>query len=284
MTLQVPFPEGTEPVVAKVADWVEFTALAGRGGFKFGDLKSALATESVDNIDMVVEQVWSELQVRAGLHGDHWPLRLEGSRLIKRRQSAVSVDLHRFLCCLGMGLLEAEDRNLFELVVAELLQALTSSTSLHIGHPASDGMDSSFRERVRLYCSTARMLAEEIGAEPLASDNDLGIDAVTWMPFNDPRSGYLHFLAQCATGANWRQKTQDIVIATWRRHLQWGVPPVRVFAVPFVVVTTNERWLRLCDEAGLILDRPRLLELSVRAGAVSPLLGRLRDRVEALAA
>lgn len=284
MSLQAPFPEGPDPDTRAVADWVEFTALTGRGGFKVGDLKSAVAVEDIDDPDLLEQQVWNELKTRAKLHGENWPLRLQGARLIRRRQSRVSVDLHRFLCCLGMGILEPEDRGLFELVVSELLPALTGHRSLHIGHPASAGMDASFRKRVEAYCTQAGMLPGEIIAEPLPTDNDLGVDAVTWLPFSDGRSGYLHFLVQCATGANWMDKTQDIVIATWNRHVNWGVPPVRLFAVPFVIVTTDERWLRLCGEAGLVLDRPRLLELSTRLGGPSALLPMLRRRVASFAA
>jgi hypothetical protein len=284
MTLYVPFPSGTDPEARIVADWAEFTALAGRGGLKVGDLKSALSVEGVDNPDMIEQQVWTELRSRAVLHGELWPLRLEGSRLIRRRQPPVPIELHRFLCCLGMGVLEAEDRGLFELVVAEILPAITATESIHIGHPASTGMSASFRDRVKYYCEQSGILPEEVGREPLPSDNDMGVDAVTWMPFADGRSGYVHFLAQCATGANWPQKTQDIVIATWMRHIHWGVPPVRVFAVPFVIVTTNERWVRLCNEAGVLLDRPRLLELYATLGKVSDLLPILESRVAALAA
>lgn len=284
MALVAPFPSGAQPDLGAVTDWVEFSAINSRSAFKRGDLKSAISVEGISNEGTLEEQVWVALKVREGLHAQLWPFKIDGPRLVRRKPCPVPSDLYRYLCCMGMGLVDDEDRKLFELVIAEVLPALTRHPSMHIGHPASEGMAPSFRARVAAYAAASRMLTEEVKDDPPSTDNDFGIDAVSWMPFADARSGYLHFLAQCATGANWEDKTLDIHVKNWQRHIFWGVDPVRVFAVPFVVTVTNVKWLRLCGEAGLILDRPRILELYSRLGMGTRLLPAIKRRVAALAA
>ena len=284
MSLEAPFPTGPDPRPEVVADWVEFQALARRSSFKRGDLKSALASEDLRDPDLIEQLVWTELVRRSEMFGDLWPLRLGGPRLSRRSPVPGSLAAYRFLCCLGMGLIDAEDRGYFELLVAELLSDLSGHRSMHIGAPASSGMPTSFRERVTLYADAAGFLPEQRLSSPLPDDKDLGVDAVTWKPFRDGRSGYLHFLAQCATGEDWKTKFDDLRLSNWELHLVWGVPPVRVFAVPFtIMVKNNVKWLRTCAAAGLVLDRPRLVEIASRVPLSSALERTLRRRVEQLA-
>ena len=163
MTLQSPsFPVGDRPRVSEVADWCEFIALLGSKAFKLGDLKSAIAIESIADAETIEEDVWHELERREELFGSHWPLRLTGSRLSRRSPSPVPLAFYRFLCLLSIGLLDAADRSLFELVIAQLISRLTGHASLHIGAPASAGMDPSFRERVRLYAKESHLLQTEV--------------------------------------------------------------------------------------------------------------------------
>jgi hypothetical protein len=280
----IPFPPGDQPRIAQVADWVELSALARKAAFKRGDLKSAIASEDVTHSDVLEQSVWHELEQRATFLGPRWPLRLHGNRLTRRTPSPVSLDLYRFFCFLGIGSIEHDDRVLFEVAVAQLISALTGTPGLHLGAPASEGMDPSFRKRVEVYQSTSRLLDKEIKAAPLPDDKDLGLDGVTWRRFSDERGADLHFLVQCATGDDWQTKLHDINLTVWADHIHWAVTPVRMFAVPTVISQDEAKWVRTSRKGGLILDRPRLVELALSVTISSPLLAQLRERNKLLAA
>jgi hypothetical protein len=285
MPLQPPsFPIGDHPDVGAVADWCEFVALARTNAFKRGDLKSAISLENLADGEAVEQDVWYELERRAELFGNRWPLRVTGLRLSRRSPSPVPLSLYRFFCLLGIGILDASDRTLFELVITQLLVPLTGHPALHIGAPASVGMDPSFRERVKFYATDSGLLKTEIKSSPLPTDKDLGVDAVTWLPFSDNRGAYLHFLAQCSTGSDWEGKLHDIDLEVWKDHVHWGVTPVRIFAVPFVITLPEAKWVRTSHKGGLILDRPRLVELATRVRLPSSLISELTTRVNTLAA
>ena len=279
-----PFPVATRPDPGEIADWVEFVTLSRTSAFKRGDLKSAIGQEDLESADVLEEETWFELQQRADVFGGQWPLRLIGNRLDRRRPSPVALGLYRFLCLLGFASLEPEDRKVFEQVVSALVEPLTGQAALNIGHPASHGMDPSFRNRVRLYAEQSGLLEAEIKGPLLADDKDLGVDVVTWLPFHDGRGAYLHFLVQCATGPRWTDKLHDIEVDVWRGHINWGVAPVRVFALPSVVSQPGAKWVRTAQKGGLILDRPRLAELSLRITFPVDLARAVRARVNLLAA
>ena len=231
---------------------------------------------------MAEENAWAELQNRARIFGDRWPLRLSGNRLTRRAPANVDLYLYRFLCLCGVGSIEPADRRLFEVLSVDLLGAFTGCPSLHLGHPASTGMDPSFRKRIERYILDSGLLKTEIKAAPLSDDMDLGLDGASWKRFRDPRGGDLHFLIQCATGSDWTGKLHDLDLGVWSDHLNWGVTPIRVLSVPFFVSVSEAKWVRYCREAGVLLDRPRLLELA-SAKALAPGVARLlRTRVTAL--
>jgi hypothetical protein len=279
-----PFPVARQPEPGEIADWVEFVSLSRTSAFKRGDLKSAMALEDLDSADVLEQEAWHLLEQRATIFGANWPLRLVGSRIRRRSPSPVKLPLYRFFCLLGFAPLEQEDRKLFERLVTVLIQPLTGQAALNLGHPASPGMDPSFRQRIRLYTQQSGLLAAEIKDPPLSDDKDLGLDAATWLPFEDGRGAYLHLLVQCATGPDWAEKLHDIDIDVWRGHINWGVEPVRIFAVPTVIWLPESKWIRTSQKGGLILDRPRLMELSRRVDLPADLHTAVLTRVRLLAA
>lgn len=229
--MELPFPAGTKPEIGRVADWAEFQALSSSRTFKRGNLSAAIAIEDVENPDLLEQEVWSTLEKRAILHGARWPLALQHNRLTRRRPSPVDLTYYRYLLCLGLGQIDREDRSLFERLAAEALSTLTGHDAMHVGHPASEGMDPSFRKRVEAYVANAGLLENhEVISPPLRHDKDLGLDAVSWCPFSDARSGELHFLVQCATGDDWVDKLHDLDLDVWKRHINWAVLPVRLLA------------------------------------------------------
>lgn len=283
MTSNVPpFPTEWRPQVDEVADWVEYYVLATGRQFKRGDLKSALSRENLANPDLVEQSVWSELLHRSRIYGERWPIAVSGERLEPNATDPDELTIYKYFCLLGMGQLDDIDRRLFEEIVTVLLAAIFGPNALRIGAPASPGMPKSFRKRVAHYASISGLLQNELTQDPLPKDKDLGLDVIGWWPWKDGRGGYLHFLVQCATGRDWREKLSDINLKVLNRHINWSVMPVRVFSVPRVISLAEDFWIRVADEGGLILDRPRLHELLKQSAFDASMVRDIGARVEEL--
>jgi hypothetical protein len=132
----------------------------------------------------------------------------------------------------------------------------------------------SLADAVEVYCHQSLEDEGRLKAPP-ATDGDLGLDVVNWLSFADNRGGFLHFIGQCASGADWSDKLPELNPDKWGDHISWAVRPVRFFATPFVVPTPDFR--RASKDGGLVLDRPRLMELAKKRPLSAAVLNLVRD-------
>lgn len=252
-----PFP--SESKVSLIADWAELTVLSNNGSLSQGRLQQTLTREGVKDVDTRLQDTWLELERREVLHGPNWPMKLKPNNLILSHHSDSVVIFYYFLCALSFGAgITNQARAMFEHCVADVISALTKQNALRLGFPRGPGVPASFPDALTLY---TRLSREELVNRPLPDDKDLGLDIATWLRFSDNRGGYLHLVGQCATGEDWYSKLDDLKLHWWTEHIRWSVQPVRFFATPTVIPT--DKWRRTCLAAGLVLDRPRLIELSV---------------------
>jgi hypothetical protein len=101
-----------------------------------------------------------------------------------------------------------------------------------------------------------------LGRAPLSSYNDAGVDVVVWWKFSDGRRGFPVLLAQCTVQLAWERKLSDISLDLWRGWIDFDtVPPQRALVIPFADRRDHPQWPDRTLEAGIILDRIRLLEL-----------------------
>lgn len=246
-------PLPTDPSTEEVADWAELVAL------KRGKLtRGKLATEVTRNggSDRLIADAWTELGERAGLSGTLWTFTLTSTHLEPRSDHSDDHILPAFFAALGLREnIENPHRALFEQCVCELVQGLLPST-MRIGHPRRPPVPSSFRDA---FVDYVKQIDEQVVAPPPATDNDLKMDVVAWRTFEDGRGGYVHLIGQCATGADWDTKLDELNLDVIADHVNWTVRPMRFFATPHVVAAPHMR--RVSKRAGLVLDRPRLLEL-----------------------
>lgn len=204
------------------------------------------------------EDAWAELERRAALCGDCWPFAIDEGAIRVRKSTSARLDLYWFLAALGLRIdVTPQSRSLFERCVAELVGGLTSQTGLAIGSPRQTPIPADLNLAIREYASASH--EDGIGRPFPATDKDLDVDVVAWCGFKDGRGGYLHLVGQCATGADWKDKLTELNPHKWSDHFKWAVPPARFFASPLVF--RKEEMRRLSMDGGLILDRPRLLEL-----------------------
>ncbi len=104
--------------------------------------------------------------------------------------------------------------------------------------------------------------AEPLGREPLTSYNDAGVDVVAWWRFADGRAGFPVVLAQCTVQLNWEKKVDDIKVKLWEKWIDFDtVPPQTALVIPFADRRDSSLWKDRTVQAGVILDRVRLIEL-----------------------
>ena len=263
----IPFPVGRSPRKEKIADWAELVALNTQTAFKRGDMKSALSGEDISDVDTLEESAWYELVTRSRVCGSVWPFRLKGAVLTPRDPKGISRRFYRFLAMLGLGEgVTADDRRLFEEAFAELMAAMAGAPGIRVGHPPTANQATSFADRFKSFLDGAGSSDQERGKDPLPTDKDLGLDAAaTKMLFADARGGAtLHYWAQCCTGYNWEEKLSDLDFEVWRPHFTWSVLPVKLMATPLILTMPEPKWHRVVRRGGVVVDRPRLLQLSRR--------------------
>lgn len=238
-----------------ICDWVEATVLWRDQRFPRGRLQTTVQREGL--AQALTTDVWSELERRATLFGAAWPLKYEDSDLTPRRSNAKTKVIYRFFSALGLRQnIDNAGRALFEECVAHLAKGLTGTDAIRLGHPRIAPVPPNLGDAINMYCD--RSLEHYKGPPPQAN-GDLGIDIATWKTFPDARGGWLHFVGNCASGADWEDKLLELNCNHWLDYMSWAIPPVRFFATPFVLQNERIRWAS--QRGGIILDRPRLLDL-----------------------
>jgi hypothetical protein len=130
------------------------------------------------------------------------------------------------------------------------------------GWPVLPDVQADIAARVKDVAEAAR---ERFVEAPAERYKDRGVDVIAWQPFDEHlagehRSSQLIILAQCAAGANWRQKTGQLPHKSWTQYIHWACDPLQGFAVPGVI--SSELWHDISRECGGILfDRIRILNL-----------------------
>jgi hypothetical protein len=251
----------TNPSVEEATDWAELVALK-RGSVARGKLSTEVSRAGGN--ELLVTDAWVELRERAGLSGHDWTFTIDDARLTRSNEDADRNILPAFLAALVLRVnIENHHRALFEQCVTEIVRGILPE-SLRIGHPRRPPVPSSFRVAFKSYVD---QVDEAVVSLPPSTDNDLKMDVLAWRKFGDARGGYLHLVGQCATGADWEEKLNELDLDVIKDHVNWGVDPVRFFATPYVVASQHMR--RTTKKAGLVLDRPRLLELE-RSAKLDP--------------
>jgi hypothetical protein len=264
-----PLPASTN--VSALADWAELCVLGSRPTLSRAQLEQDLRRNDARRVELHARDTWKELARRQALMGALWPLQFDSlsNELIKKAGTRNHL-FYYFLAALSLGVdIDNQGRKLFEYCVADVIPALTGNSALVLGDPRPGtaaqqrGIPSDMQEAVDLYIR----LAKARTAERLeARDKDLGLDIVSWRRFADGRGAYLHFIGQCATGKEWysEDKASDLKLGRWEKYVHWDVPPVRFFAIPFVVGPKPSVLRRASQDGGLVLDRPRLIELDAQ--------------------
>lgn len=272
---QVPDAESSEAV----ADWIELELAAGES--QLSKTKISSIVESVSGSDpgeAFLSDVWRRLEERQSRYSIAF-FRCDRDLVHRSLNQPTPAE---YTACLLFSLYGVSDEHrtdpkIFERLSAEAIKNYLQGKAFVFGWPVLPDVQADIALRVKDLTDAAR---EKFVEAPAERYKDRGVDVIAWKPFaehqtGEHRSNQLVILAQCAAGANWRQKTGQLPYKAWIQYVHWACDPVPGFALPHVIPA--DLWHDVSREVGGILfDRIRIVNL-LPDGAQED---KLRDEIE----
>jgi hypothetical protein len=259
----------------QLADWLEVGALLSEdlNGSR-GDLESALGRASVldpggaEAVDGKVLDVFSELESRAAAAGSGYPFSVEGPVL---QATSNWKNCSSYIFCLLLSYFRWKRSSgspyyparLFEALCAQAARQWVGGQAVRFGSPrASEELPKGFAKALDRVCNELIQEGGGKGSHGLHWSKDCGLDVVAWRDWPDALSGKLILFGACASGHDWQDKTNDLILTSFFA-LQMNEPPespvIRAFFVPHRI--PRWRWRQTTVEAGIIFDRCRIAAL-----------------------
>lgn len=287
-SLAVP-PATSDPVAH--ADWLELRALTLDDlSASHSDLVAELRrTGSVEAVEVddelldadeqldegsevsqaIADGVFAELEDRSSSAPGGYPFQVDVDTVAAAGDAGQS--LYSFLLCLsalgGEERAGIKPRRLFEDVSASVVRgyfgAEDDTPIFHFGFPRRIA-PAGFRDALTTLCTeTGEGVRAREGIAIAADQKDATLDVVVWKRFPDRRPGSLMGFSQCATGADWIDKTSEMqprVFSEMWTERPFVSQPTRLFLVPHRI--DIHRWELASRQAGVVLDRCRMAWLS----------------------
>ncbi len=266
-----------------LADFVEIQALR-YGHFSLRDLIASLNrleeydySDEVpinDAVDLLAEDVFSELALRASRSSNKYPFRLElkGVLSFDRDCNSDVAFLYTFLLLATRLNMKTESicdeidaTKEFEFICADVVESYFGPASQVIVFGTSKA-GSSFLENLQGLCSTWGELTRPSKYARTGSSHikDDGVDIIGWIPFADNSPGKLIAYGQCKTGTHYAETFErlqpDGFNKVWLDR-QPAVDPIRFFFIT-AGLPRGDFWYRSGVRGGVLFDRFRIMNYS----------------------
>jgi len=279
--------------VEEKADWVElFTLKDNDGNASFSDLLTALgisgtadAAEKEDEGEDLSEEVSDEdryegagedafleitdrVDACKGTNTDY-PFEVTGSAIVCQETTLSSV--YVFLLLLsryGHKAGGGDGAKIFEEICAKAAESYLGAHETHVrsyvfGFPRRVG-PKGFAKALDALCAELGEGCRRSDSATAPDQKDAKLDVVAWRGFADRRRGKLIAFGQCATGADWKDKTTELIRPEdWCKLWMLDSPaawPIRMFFVPHRI--NESAWRDTCVKAGILFDRCRIVQHS----------------------
>lgn len=266
MPKAISFPTDTYDPAA-LADWLELSACAADDReTSAGDLERRLNLLNHGRPEEAVGNTLTEIDRRKKAAGAAYPFErsASGSAVMKRNDSNECV---AYLFCLLLSYLGWRAKRgtvnpwlLFEELSCHaarnyLGEALLFGTSCREGH----GSGKVFESRINELC---RHLGEGEGFNggPTFNAQDSHLDVVAWRSFPDGKTSKVVMFGQCASGANWTNKLNELQPQPFWKNWISGhdvSPLLRSFFMPHRIFAPEE-WDNRARWGGVLFDRCRI--------------------------
>lgn len=269
-----------------LADFVEIQALR-YGHFSIQDLIASLSrleeydySDEVpinDAVDLLAEEVFNELAVRASRSDNKYPFKLERKSVLSfdRGFDSNIADLYIFLLLstrLNMktesirGEIDATKE--FEYICADVVESYFGPASQVMVFGTSN-VGKGFLDNLHSLCAS---WGEYAGPSKFAKSGsshikDDGVDIIAWIPFADNSPSKVIAYGQCKTGTHYAEAFErlqpDGFNKVWLDR-QPAVDPVRFFFIT-AGLPRGDFWYRSGVRSGVLFDRFRIMNYSERA-------------------
>jgi len=259
-------------VTSTVADWVELEICHTGSPIARSLVMRCVAEENGREPDEgFTGDVWEELTRRLAMYNPA-PYIVEARQVRPAEGYPLSIEYHACLMLsLFGGKLDTDvGPRLFERLVRHAVASWLDCQAVIFGSPLGNSLGGDVGARVR---TVASRMNERFIESPAERFNERGVDVIAWKPLDLRRSNQIALLIQCKAGLHWRSETTKLPEAAWREYIHWACCPIKGFAVPCVI--PQSEWHDVSKDAGLLLDRPRILNEVV---AVRP-DGQLRNEL-----
>lgn len=246
-----------------IADWVELELSLSGGFISRSKLSSLISDSTGEEVrEVLLGDVWKILEMRS-FRLNQCNFEVDGDLIISSEVEYKNNQINQV--CLLLALFGAPTTSqpgpkIFERISGEAIQRYIDGELFIFGWPPLENTEKGIEQRVR---QVARLTGEQFVESPNPRYRDRGLDIVAWKPFNDsickqPRTGKLVVLSQCAAGHDWRKKTRELPLSSWKEYIHWSSDPVPAFSVPCVI--EDDLWHDICREVeGLVFDRIRIV-------------------------
>lgn len=255
------FPSSFQPPL--IADWIELELLISDSFLSKSKLASLIGgSTGTEPNESLLSDIWNIL-IKRTLRYSKPCFHVEEDLVISNEEIFPSNKINQ--TCLFLSLYGAPSRSrtgpkIFERISGEALQQYLDGELFIFGWPPLDEAETAIAERVK---QVALLTGERFVEAPGTRYKDRGLDIVAWKPFSDshcpvPRTGQLVVLSQCAAGHDWRDKTRELPMASWKEYIHWSSEPLPAFSVPCII--DDDLWHDVCKEVeGLVFDRIRIV-------------------------
>ena len=236
--------------------------------FDDGPLDETVERES-EELERIADAAFEELALREGYLAAHYPFTVDGTL---RAEAGAQGSMYAFLTALtffGPTLRTASESgsSLFERISAtalvEYLGGPKMVRSYDFGFPRRN-TPRNFRDAINDLCAKlGEGLKCKVSSPLMRNVKDAKLDLVAWVPFSDMRRNQLSVFGQCAAGANWQSKLNELqpvdFCNIWLQE-PLAMSPLLAFFVPRKVM--DDVWFQVCvGERRIFFDRLRIASL-----------------------
>lgn len=263
--LALPYP-ATDAL--KLADWLELYALVSRdSNSSSGDLERALRRAAVleadrEDIERKYLEVFTELEARARSAKRAYPFKIKGA-LLELKSKIDDFPSYVFCLCLSFWRWKHPKgepvfpRRMFEDLSSVAARNYVNGESVRFGFPRQTLMGT-FGKAVKDLCALVRE-GSGYRTQSTRPRRDDKVDVVAWRHFPDKLPGKVVLFGQCASGADWESKIDELQPESFCKQwmLQAPVSPmVKALFIPHRV--DPRQWEYINRRAGIVFDRCRL--------------------------
>jgi hypothetical protein len=272
--LPLPFPPTD---VLALADWMEIVSMSRRNRqCSVRDLGRQLKKSSVltdDNIEPeeAAADIITELRTRAKAAANSYPFAIDGTHVRLKSQFENFLPYTFCLCLSYFGGDRRPKSPLFPRRAFEEISSIAAGNYLlgegiRFGAPRR-GLPAKFDDALNKLCY---LMGEGRGfrGRGFRMGQDDTLDVVAWRDSPDKRLGKLLMFGQCASGDDWKDKTQELQPAVFCRTWLMDEPisHLRAFFIPHRIKDSD--WHATSIRAGILFDRCRVSYWAQRRGDI----------------